>query len=99
MTPRIYQLCREAVTFMAVQDAPLSKRIAKAYFLFLIHVSVDDLPDTLTHHLIAIKRAFEDEENETVGVTELTDAQSETLSRRVVDLFTGVADQFHDTGN
>ena len=96
MTPRIYQLCREAVTFMAVQETSLDRRIAKAYFLFLIHVSIEDVPPDHQHHLAALQKAFEDEASETVGVTELSDFQTESLSRHVVDLFTGVADHFHD---
>ena len=96
MSPRIYQLCREAVTFMAVQETPLAKRVAKAYFLFLIHVGLEDIPAEHRHHLDALQKAFEDEASETVGVTDLSDTQTETLSRHVVDLFTGVADAFHD---
>jgi hypothetical protein len=96
MSPRIYQLCREAVTFMAVQETSLEKRIAKAYFLFLVHVGIDDVPSDQHHHLATLQKAFENEAAGTVGVTELSDTEAESLSRHVVDLFTGVADHFHD---
>lgn len=95
MSPRIYQLSREAVTFMAVQEAPLQKRVAKAWFLFLVHIASDDVPEQHRHHLAALQNAFEDEASGTVGVTDLTDAQAETLSRHVIDFFTGIADHFH----
>lgn len=98
MSPRIYQLCREAVTFMAIEDAPIAKRVAKAYVLFLIHVGIEDVPADHQHHLAALNAAFEDEVTEKVGVTDLTKTEAETLARHTVDLFTGVADHFHGNG-
>jgi hypothetical protein len=95
MTPRIYQLCREAITLMALEDAPISKRVAKAYILFLIHVNIEDLPHEHQHHLAALNKAFEDEVTEKVGVTDLSPADANSLARHTVDLFTGVADHFH----
>ena len=92
MNSRIYQLSREAVTFMAVQEAPLAKRVAKAYFLFLIHIAAADVPEEHRHHLSALQIAFEDEASGKVGITELTPEQAETLSRHVIDLFNGIAD-------
>ncbi|MEE2752384.1 MAG: hypothetical protein VX910_00260 [Candidatus Latescibacterota bacterium] len=95
MTPRIYQLCREAITFMAVEDAPIAKRVAKAYVLFLIHVNTEDLPTEHQHHLAALNRAFADEVTEGIGVTDLSPTDANSLARHVVDLFTGVADHYH----
>lgn len=95
MNPRIYQLCREAITFMALEDAPVSKRVAKAYVLFLIHVSVEDVPEEHRHHLTALNKAFGDEVTGKVGVTKLSQADADSLARHTVDLFTGIADHFH----
>ena len=80
---------------MALEDAPIAKRVAKAYVLFLIHVRVEDVPPEHSHHLAALNRAFEDEVTEKVGVTSLSQADAENLARHTVDLFTGVADHFH----
>ena len=90
MSPRVYQLCREAVTYMAVQEAPLSKRIAKAYFLFLVHLDPGDLPDELRHHLLALNNTFEDEQNGKVGVTKIPDSETQKIAFHVVDLFAGL---------
>ncbi len=95
MSPRIYQLCREAITFMAVQEAPLARRIAKAYVLFLIHVNVKDVPRDHQHHLTTLQGAFENTESGAVGVTTLSESAAESLARHAIDLFTGVADCFH----
>ena len=97
MSPRIYQLCREAVTYMAVQESSLAKRISKAYFLFLIHIDMDDLPKSCHHHLTALTDAFANEADGILGVTELSDEDSQRLSRNVVDLFNSVADHFNET--
>ena len=98
MSPRIYQLCREAVTFMAIEDATIAKRVAKAYVLFLIHIGIDDIPAEHRHHLATLNAAFEDEVTEKVGVTDLTQTEAENLARHTVDLFTGVANHFHGNG-
>ena len=80
---------------MAIEDAPIAKRVAKAYVLFLIHVGINDVPEEHRHHLTALNAAFEDEVTGKVGVTDLTQPQAESLARHTVDLFTGVADHFH----
>lgn len=95
MSPRIYQLCREAVTFMAVQEAPLARRVAKAYVLFLIHLDVQDIPKEHQHHLVTLQTAFQDTETDAVGVSALSDSEADRLSRHAIDLFTGVADHYH----
>ncbi|MBS11895.1 MAG: hypothetical protein CME19_09890 [Gemmatimonadetes bacterium] len=94
MSPRIYQLSREAVAYMAVQESPLKKRVAKAYFLFLIHIDGQDVPEQHRHHLDKLQKAFEDEASEKVGTTDLATEEAEALSRNVVDLFNGIADEF-----
>ena len=96
MNLRIYQLCREAITFMAIEDAPIAKRVSKAYVLFLIHISIDDVPREHRHHLAALNNAFEDEVTEKVGVTSLSETNAANLARHTVDLFTGIADHFHE---
>lgn len=95
MTARIYQLCLEAITFIASEDAPIAKRVAKAYVLFLVQVNTEDLPEEHQHHLAALNRAFEDEVTEKVGLADLSSTDAKSLARHTVDLFTGVSNHYH----